>query len=372
MAFSFICTGLYLFCGWRFGSWDMTRQFLAPRDAAVGLAAAAMGVFRVTSKHPLFQPIYCGWLSLTPWNRTRPLPLGPIALVPQDLLFVALLMALIAYRPLAPLAAIPVAFVAGYLVALVLALALSGQRGATCGIVFGLGLAVRLGWWSPWAALACLAATYLVAWLGLWRSLADFPWRSATGSSPRVLSLFNHPQTLDWQRDIGFAEINVTWPFNRLHYKLAARAIEPIDATALALLVGWWAYALFAPFLDTQPLGWLLYTGLVGLCVGGRLIVYLAGHAPPISEWGRLRTLRWIIPGYDCVFVVPVLTMLVGILLPWGLWLAGLSSGVAIGLSATSVLLLTLLGPPRLRQWQLTAPARLVAWPRQRQVVAEI
>jgi hypothetical protein len=106
--------------------------------------------------------------------------------------------------------------------------------------------------------------------------------------------------------------------------------------------------------------------------VGGRLIVYLAGHAPPISEWGRLRTLRFIIPGYDCVFIVPTVTFFVGFLLPQGLRLAGISAGVAIGLSATAVLMLTLLGPPRLRQWQLTAPARLVAWPRQRQVVAEI
>jgi hypothetical protein len=372
IAFSFICSVLYLICGWRFDSWDMTRQFLAPRDAAIGLAAAAIGVLRVTSKHPLFQPIYCGWLSLTPWNRTKPLPLGPIALVPQDFLFVCLLMLLVAYRPLAPVLTVPGLFLAAYLATLALALALTGERWVTFAMVFGLGLAVRLATWSPGAALACLVSIYLVGWLGVWRSLADFPWRNAAGVTPTVKSLLNQPDRLDWQRDIGFTEINMTWPFNRLHYKLTARSIGPVDAVAIALLVGWWAYALFAPFLETEPIGWLFYAGLVGMCVGGRLIVYLAGHAPPISEWGRLWTLRWIIPAYDCVFVVPIVTFFVGALLPLGLRLVGSPAGVTIGLAASAVLLIAFLGPPRLRRWQLTAPARLVAWPRQRQVVAEI
>ena len=369
--FTIVCMTLYLVCGWRFEAWDMTRQFLAPRDAAAAFVAAAMGVWRVMGKHPVFDAVYCNWLALTPWNRNKPLPLGPIALVPQDAIFVGLLLLLVAYRPVGPGALIPAMFLAGYLATLAVAMLCTNQRLTVFAIGFGLGLAILCGWWSPWIAVACLVATYLMAWRGLWQSLVEFPWRDAAGETPRVKNLLNRSGTNDWPRDMGLSEMPFLWPYNLLHHKRKERAVAPSDALAAALLMGWWAYALFAPFIDREPAGWMAYMFIAMICWFSRTLTYLVGYASPISLWGRLRTGRWIIWAYDQALVVPALIPAVAAGLPLALLWLGIPGGIAIGCSTAAIVLLTLAGPPRLRHWQLTAPARLTPWPRQRQLVAE-
>jgi hypothetical protein len=101
----------------------------------------------------------------------------------------------------------------------------------------------------------------------------------------------------------------------------------------------------------------------------------MRAHRWPISFWGRLRTLRWIIPRYDVIYVAPLLAelILVGTQLGAGYlfttnggmgnpanpmldWLAiGCSS---CGVAATFLVLLVM--GPVLERWALSGAHRIV------------
>ena len=154
------------------------------------------------------------------------------------------------------------------------------------------------------------------------------------------------------------------WPFDRLRPKWpAGTGIRSRDAVLVSLLAGWWLYAVAS--LSSDP---AVRRGIV-LCVhgaaivflaGGRLATYSAGYASPISLWGRLWTLRWIIPGYDRIFVAPLAVVLIGALLPEVLSLHGLDVEVAGPLSLSLALLAGLSIGPSLLNWRLTGQHRLV------------
>ncbi|MCA8997513.1 MAG: hypothetical protein KDA80_11010, partial [Planctomycetaceae bacterium] len=60
----------------------------------IGMLAAAYGVYRVAAYHPIYQKEYREWLERTPWRFGLPLPLGPVHLVLQDLVPLAILLGL--------------------------------------------------------------------------------------------------------------------------------------------------------------------------------------------------------------------------------------------------------------------------------------
>ncbi len=93
----------------------------------------------------------------------------------------------------------------------------------------------------------------------------------------------------------------------------------------------------------------------------GRLAMTLAGHAPPISLFGRIARLRPLIPGYDQVFLAPFAAAFVAAAGPFTLEQAGVPIDVAIAASGSlAMMTLALAGPDR-RAWQLTAPCRVVS-----------
>ncbi len=89
-----------------------------------------------------------------------------------------------------------------------------------------------------------------------------------------------------------------------------------------------------------------------------RLFAYLRGTAPPISLLGRLRTGRFIVPGYDLVFVIPVISILVSL----GLFALAESRGLEpvpiSGAIVAAAALLNLAGYPQWISWQLTGHFR--------------
>ena len=58
------------------------------------LSAVIYGVFRAVYFNPMEHRAYGAWLSESPWQFPRPLPLGPLHLVWQDLFIVGLLTAI--------------------------------------------------------------------------------------------------------------------------------------------------------------------------------------------------------------------------------------------------------------------------------------
>jgi hypothetical protein len=110
---------------------------------------------------------------------------------------------------------------------------------------------------------------------------------------------------------------------------------------------------------DPNEFGNLQSACLVPIAVMLRLTVYCLPCWPPISAWGRLRTGRWIIPGYDKVLVAPALALVLGTVVPelWFWYEPGLRFLQPLFLTAALLIIFNL--GPSFRAWCLTAPARL-------------
>ena len=168
--------GLFWWTRLAFGvSIDSVVGVLQIRDSLILMSASGYAAFRVCAFHPIFRPKYRAWLELMPWTADKPLPLGPVTLVVQDLVMLVLMRAILHdYQMLET--SLPLVFLYSYVAVATAAIWASGERGIGLVLLFGGGAAIRSDWWTPWAALLVLAACYGVVIYGMRRSLLAFPW----------------------------------------------------------------------------------------------------------------------------------------------------------------------------------------------------
>jgi hypothetical protein len=328
------------------------------RRANLGIlvgAAALYGAWRALGFHPLYVPGYRAWLAATPWTSRGPLPMGPIHLILQDVLLVGLNVLLALRAGGGPVEWVPEAFLGVYLVFVGASLFRTGCWPWGYGVFFVLGLAAYR--WRAGDGLLAEVLAYAVAYVGLRRSLARFPWEKELarfgGAAPGVTAA---------DRAVGQ---QIGWPFGRLAPKIATQTTSvPLHHALLAsLLVGWWAFAAFSLMPDSQDrrhLLTLIVYGVVFVAPLIRLAVYCEGYAPPISLLGRLATGCWIMPGYDQVFVAPLLAVVVGSTLAGGSSLLGVDPAPAFPVVIAVVLLICLGMGPSLLAWRLTGEHRIV------------
>jgi hypothetical protein len=101
---------------------------------------------------------------------------------------------------------------------------------------------------------------------------------------------------------------------------------------------------------------------MIYLCAFGalcRLTTYCENHLWPISILGRIATGRLIIPGYDVVFIAPLLMTIAASVIPRSLIALGVTPAAAMGAGAASAIFLGIKLPPSRRRWWLTAPHRI-------------
>lgn len=311
--------------------------------------SAFLGINRVRRFHPYFQQDYLGWLRSTPWTVRKPLPAGPVELVPEDLLAVGGLVLLGGLLPAPNSIELVNTFLFSHLVGLIATFWRTEVGGFGYCAALVLGLVPQL-WTRPWLDLTVLIAIYLFAHEGLWRALARFPW-STEGAAFDMRSEAleeRYGPTCGWPHDRFLRDVR------------AARGIKGSDALLISMLAGWWAYSLQSWFQGPLFLQMaLMQTGLVFIFF--RLLNYRRGYAPPINLAGRLATFRWIIPGYDQIFLGPVLALLgMGVGIPLAVWLGG-GLREAIPLAIFFIALLGLTSPPSLKRWRLTGQHRLVS-----------
>ncbi|HWE35267.1 MAG TPA: hypothetical protein VG406_01745 [Isosphaeraceae bacterium] len=333
-------------------------QVKAPRLLLLGAGLAALGAFRVVGFHPSYRQGYRRWLEMTPWRLGQPLPVGPIHLVWEDAVILSAMIGPSWYlgdaHPLGLLAI----FLASYLFCLAGTFPTTGASAYSWAVLFGLGGVARLNPWPEYAAGAAIAL-YVVAWLGLRRSLGRFPWpppAELPQGMPK-LAASTDPEPSSNSRLLG-------WPSDRLSPKIdQGLRLGAVAAVLSSLLAGWWVYALSSliPHPDARDhLVYMVYGyGLLSM-IAARLAIYVTGYAPPISFWGRLARLRPIVPGYDRVLVAPLAALVLGVLGPIELYRMGVSSVVALSATLASALLVTLLSGPGLREWHLTGHHRIV------------
>ncbi|MCH7687566.1 MAG: hypothetical protein IH899_12945, partial [Planctomycetes bacterium] len=346
------------------------------------IAAVGYGIFRGVAFNPARRPGYREWLQTTPWQHPQPLPLGPIHLVWQDLLLLGLLSPLVWLHAQAFAIGEPQAWVAFfwtlflwvYLLTLTEILLAAGLKDGVYVIVFGYGLVIYLAGW-PAVALAVAAIMYLWGYLALQKSLVRFDkW------DPELLERFALIGSLEKSQEWSRRKIH-GWPFDLIGPREYASLhgfrtrISYRDGVLTSLLAGWWTFVIVSVFVGfteallqlEQPLPVeraLPYLTLLSIALAaGRIVRYCivagGGYVPPLNLWARLVRFRWIIPGYDQVFVAPICSVLV----TWGtgqllLW-AGVPGEFALAACVTMMLLIVLNLGPSLERWHLTGNHRI-------------
>jgi hypothetical protein len=325
------------------------------------MSVVSYGFYRIATFHPVNDQDYRQWLMTTPWTHRRPLPMGPVHLVPQDVVVILGSMALTRVSD-ERLWGIPLAFLAAYNLALAISTWATGQKLLAYLMGFGLGGVLFCIQNAP-EALAVAAGTTIVGAFAIRQSLRTFPW-----DIPWFLDGYDWKQKVEAQK-----EARTGWPFDVLAPKPPQVWVPTIDGLCGSLLIGWWFAALF---WQTPVPGMVLYLqfglfGSIGAIVG-RIAVYVKNHKPPISDLGRLTTLRPWQFGYDEIFIVPALVVAIVIgTVSLGVCSLGLPFGAAaklpewvgyvgVPIGVTLVPLLLLLGGPTVERWRLSGRHRIV------------
>jgi hypothetical protein len=290
--------------------WSLKELFFPARDpevvrlltAVLGVAAGLYALYRVWAFHPAMRSDYHQWLTTTPWTARKPLPLGPLHLVPQDVLLLGAIV-LLGWPRLQWLALVPVqVFLVVYLLALGVLHWLTGVKTWGYAVGFAAGFTV-LAMPDMLLFIAVSLATLAVAYLGLRRSLAGFPWENLFVTELR-------------RQLVGKGTQPLGWPYDQLGARFPQLVgVTPPDALFSGALAGFWFFvgSYQLRFLPDAAAGrYAVYFVFLGPAVGIRIAVYCYGYVPPLSVLGRLVHGRWIIPGYDHVFVAPLLTVGVG------------------------------------------------------------
>jgi hypothetical protein len=322
--------------------------------------AAFYGMFRVAQFHPLGDAGYREWLRLSPWTPDKPLPGGPLQLVPQDVVVIGILCLLYRTQSLMVLY-FPTAFLFSYELTLAIFSRITGHWKLAYLIGFILGGVVFVGD-RPELAFAVANAGVVVARMTVKYALQSFPW------------------DLPWQAEqTSFKAISdeykkqkLGWPYDQLLPKAPALMIPLRDGLCLSFLIGWWWIAILE---HSTPQACAALAGGFGFqslfpCFF-RIAYYANSRRSPINIFGRILTLRWIIPGYDKILVAPALAFVVGsafqglackMFLPQFGGIA-VNSPIGILVSAGGVcayLLIMLNLGPGLEAWRMTGNHRIV------------
>jgi hypothetical protein len=321
-------------------------------------AAVYHAVFRAFVFHPAFRSGYRSWLELTPWTYRKPLPLGPVELVWEDGLILGPLILVDQLLPESRAPQLLCTFLLVHLICVNLSFWPTGSRGFGFATAFGLGLAVWT-WNEPIACLAVLAGTYALAYEGLRRALCRFPW--ARRSPIETV----HGAT--WIEYLGFHRELCGWPHDRMMADIVrCPSVRRIDALLCTSLACWWFYALVSLVNDPDMRWGFSMAGFMAAMVFTmiiRLCIYIQGYSSPLRPWARIRTNRWIIPGFDRVFVAPICSLLVGLSVAVLLFACGVPGPARFTVAAGMTVLAALTTPPRLGEWRLTGAHRIAFTP---------
>jgi hypothetical protein len=289
--------GVYLFVLLLGGQPDSTA-FAGMRLFTQVISMVSFAIFRVSTFHPVNSSSYRQWLCSTPWQPGRPLPMGPVAIVPQDLVVIAASMLLTRCLTINVLY-VPIAYLATYHLALATVVGACGER--LLAYLLGLALAATLAVINrAEIALSVCMATMLLGALGLHRSLRAYPW---PGLAEIDLSQYGQTPSQKNEKRLG-------WPWDILSPSPTAldAHIASIDVIGVSLLVGAF-YA--AAMRQLSPEGRMVPL-MLHLTAGSsipsivRISQYLKNHWAPISLFGRLRTRRPWQQRFDVIAIAPI------------------------------------------------------------------
>jgi len=279
------------------------------RVSILAMGLALHGYYRVRAFHPSFNSAYRQWLCRTPWSIEKPLPNGPTHLIWIDfvILFLATALAYAESYSIVPLENVrltfvdssfliplpAIAFFAAYLFFLLFSF--DFEHFPMPLMIFLLVPFVVYPHRKPYIALIVLIAFYIMLYIALRRYLSNFPWNTRYWKTDQI-KLFKRAAIA--QRVIG-------WPFTTLNV-FPTLKLPVSGALLLSAFATWWLHVIRWAF--RMPCSFELLSVFVCILSLFRALVYVGPFHPPISLWGRLVNRRFIIPGYDKVFLAPICT----------------------------------------------------------------
>lgn len=383
---------------WQLSSPIAMTEMRLPRDMLLMFGAMAYGAFRVIAFHPIYRPEYRKFLMVTPWSWNKPLPIGPIHLVWQDAVVVLMLILLGLHEPFLDPYRLPTFCLTAYLIVLTFTFYPARLWFHLYAMIFGLGLLVRV-WPNHLMAALTIVVLSVIGYWGLRLSLQRLP-KDADSYDENIWLSFSSEKATKRRRSKMLG-----WPFDALRPQRPPYSISYSHGVTISLLAGWWVYAVMGVAIGlvnraeshaseqlagrieqktdlpedaaqtvrreiersgdqrsrasaSAIAGWILMYLAMPLAIG-RLYIYCAGHRPPINLWGRLITFRWLIPGYDRVFVAPLCALAALFGLSYFAGLLAISPVIAVPITVTVVFLISLNVGPSLADWQLTSPCRI-------------
>jgi hypothetical protein len=309
------------------------------------VVAYAYGALRVVAFHPIVNKPYGRWLATTPWKYPEPLPLGPIHFAWQDVVLLLILVGLTLLPPwwnLTIVFGVPLAFLAGYCLALGHAL-------------YRLETYWALGLYALLAGFALLAISYPPALALVALALIGVSYLA-------IGALRNFPYTEARRKDLGLAhselqsEADVYWTIVPLADETYMDLPNALQTTTISLLTGWLMFGVATLPISDFTVGGLFcaHLGVCALAIGGRILRFVSHRFPPITILGRIATGKNIIPGYDRIFIAPLAATVAAILVPALLLVLGVWPALAIALSTMIAVWLALALPPSFKDWYYT------------------
>ena len=347
--------------------------------AAMYAAVAFFAVWRSFWTNPYARSGYRAWLATTPWSVDRPLPFGPIELDWPDVAVLGAMMALNGMIPGHRSAGLLAVFFFFHALALIPTIYGAANHVPAYAALFGLGLMARL-WEQPWACATTGVVVYFIVYDGLRITLGRFPEPGDLKTTADLAKFDPETAGCGWPYDrllrepgdppSGFPGVAASGrDVASIRTEKVASRLDPeiVDYLIWSLLLGWWISSL-GPLAFPGPRYPKLLAGVAAFVIGSsgvvRLMTYTSRYLPPISFWGRIRTLRWIIPGHDVVYLGPLLsTVIPATTVGIGLW-REVPWEVVGPTAIAAALFIALAAPPRLRLWRLVGTHRIAREPR--------
>lgn len=351
----------------RFGPQDFPIANI--RDGALVVMAILYAGYRVAAFHPMLLPDYREWLMRTPWRWPRPLPFGPLHLVPQDLSLLGLLISIQQFGGAISPHVVPLAFLWSYSAGIAAATWRTGACGWAYLIAGLLGVPLVLSS-RPVESLLAVLVVAVTAIVAAQVTLARFPW-----SGPAWVT-HGDARSMKEAQERMVSEL-IGWPWNQLAPTPPRLRIPRFDAICLSLLGGWLFWVAGELFVQTQMAGnrfgnprnlgfaqFLVTKGIfwtMMVIVIRRIAIYIYGRRPPLTLFGRIFTGRWIIPSYDQILLAPAMAVILAAAGGTLIWWPGNPAPLATaGIVEAVLLLVGLTAGPTLEKWRLTAAHRVV------------
>jgi hypothetical protein len=335
-----------------------SRYIVDPILVLILTFATVIAATRPLYLHPAYRGGYRAWLATTPWRRGLPLPIGPIHPSLGELLcYVVLLGIALLLRQYSSLTTsqvfagslFPFIVIAGWWT---LANFVAKERGLAA-VTLAIPPSAAMLIDAPWFAGLLLMACPIVAYFGVYRSLARFPWDTSTLPHSARIGPFNSttgPKSNQLER-----KLSLGWPYTTLIIEPPEWVQSPKVAAIEGGLAGGWVFALgfVSTSIDPPQSPWTLVALLLvlgvptGFIAFFRLIAYGQLFCERLCFGWRLGLGRWIVPAHDSILIVPLVAVLLAVLIGLSLYYqAGLIPPIASGIGvAVGVFILRAVGP---------------------------